>query len=228
MKRRTLAVILLSALSVSLLAETLLVNSAKANPFPTYPVISVESPANKVYTENSLFLNVTLVTKWDGLYFTSERWISYCIDGKVSIPLSQTEYWFDEETQSSIVSGSAVLADLAEGTHTLRVNAEYSYDNGQQVFTSSSSVDFTIDPDYSPSPISSPTPTVTPSPSPSATPTATPAPTAPPSPEPTSTPEPESLPTTFAIIASGASVAVVALGLTVCFKKRHIRAGEKA
>lgn len=213
MKRTTLALTFISALLVSSLAAPLVVDVAEANPFPTYPVISIESPANKTYTVSSLFLNVTLVTQWDGVYFTSERrLVTYCIDGKESIPLSQAEYQFDSEMQASILSGSAVLADLTEGTHSLRVNAEYSYDNGKQVFVSNSDVIFTIDPDYSPS--------LSPSPSPSPAPTVTPSPTATPSPEPTSTPEPESLPTTLVATVFAVSVVVVGAGLLVYFKKR--------
>ena len=153
MKRKiALTAILTSAFLISLVAGTQVVEVARANPFPTYPVISIESPTNKTYTANLLFLNVTLVTQWDGLYFTSEnRIVNYCIDGKESIQVTQTEYKFDAEKQASIFSGSAVLVDLTEGTHNLRVNAEYHYDNGKQVFVSNSNVNFTIDPNYSPS-----------------------------------------------------------------------------
>jgi hypothetical protein len=211
MKRKASALIPIWALLFSALAGTLFINLANANPFPTYPVISIESPTNKTYTANSLFLNVTLVTQWDGLYFTStRRLVSYCIDGKESIPITQAEYRFDSEKQASIFSGSAVLTDLAEGTHNLRVNAEYDYGNGK-VFVSDSNVNFTIDPTYSPSP--SPSPNSTASPSPPAT----------LSPEPTSTPEPESFPTAPVAAASVASVAVVGVGLLVYFKKRNGR-----
>jgi hypothetical protein len=147
MKRKTALTWIISfVLLVSLVAGMQVVEVAKANPFPTSPVISIESPTNKTYTANSLLLNVTLVTQWDGLYFTSEnRIVNYCVDGKESVQITQTEYRFDAEKQASIFSGSAALADLAEGTHNLRVNAEYHYDNGKQVFASNSNVNFTID-----------------------------------------------------------------------------------
>jgi hypothetical protein len=218
MKRKALALILILALLFSAAVGTVFVNLAKANPFPTYPVISIESPTNKTYTVTSFFLNVTLVTQWDGLYFTStRRLVSYCIDGKESIPIAQTEYKFDSEKQASIWSGSAVLADLGVGTHNLRVNAEYDYENGKQVFTSASNVNFTIDPNYSPS--------LLPSPSTIPTPTATPSPTAMSSSEPTLAPEPEPFPvvpvaTTFGVVA------VVAAGLLVYFKKSRREAGQ--
>jgi hypothetical protein len=212
MRRTVSALALIFALLFSGTVGTSFINMAKANPFPTYPVISIESPTNKTYTANSLFLNVTLVTQWDGLYFTSNRrLVSYCIDGKESIPIAQTEYRFDSEKQASILSGSAVLADLAEGTHNLRVNAEYHYDNDNEVFVSVSNVNFTIDPTYSPS--------LSPSPSTSPTQTATPSPTATTSPEPTSTPESEPFPTNIIATAS-ASMGIVGLGLLVYFKKR--------
>ena len=212
MKRPEFAVILISALLVSALAGVHVVKVAKANPFPTYPVISIESPTNKTYTTNTLFLNVTLVTKWDGVYFTSEsRTVSYRIDGKFFL-ISQMAYRFDSENQASILSGSAVLTNLTEGTHNLRVNAAYSYDNGKQVFASNSNVTFTIDPTYSPS--------LSPSPSPSPTPIATPSPTATPSPEPTSTLEPEPFLTVPVAAVSAVSVVAVNAGLLVYFKKR--------
>ena len=193
-------------------------NLVKANPFPTAPIISIESPTSKIYTENPILLEVTLVTYWDGVYFTStKRRVSYCIDGKESIRLDETEYWFDSEKQASIFHGTAVLPDLEEGSHNLRVNAEYSYEN-DRVFVSNSNVDFTINSTYSPllspSPSPSPSPTPTPSPNPTPTPTS--------SPQPTSTPETESepLPTIPVVIASSASMTVVAVGLLVYFKKR--------
>jgi len=190
----------------------------KANPFPTAPVISIESPTSKIYTENPILLEVILVTYWDGVYFTStKRRVSYCIDGKESIRLDETEYWFDSEKQASIFYGTAVLPDLEEGSHNLRVNAEYSYGNGR-VFVSNSNVDFTFNSTYSPLLLPSPSPSPSPTPSPSPNPTPTPTS----SPQPTSTPEPESepLPTVPVVIASSASMTVVVMGLLVYFKKR--------
>ena len=173
-KKTVIAATITSVFLISIVAGMQAVQVGNANPFPTYPVISIESPTNQTYTENSLVLNVTLVTQWDGLYFTSEkRLISYCIDGKESIQLTQTEYKFDSEEQASILHGSAILSDVTEGTHNLRVNAVYYYDTGKQVFSSNSNVNFTIDPNYShslsPSSAPSPSPTVSPiiSPSPS-------------------------------------------------------------
>jgi len=166
-KKTFMATTITSGLLISLIAGVQFVEVARANPFPTYPVISIESPTNKTYTANSLLLNVTLLTQWDGLYFTSEnRIVNYCIDWKDSIQITPTEYKFDAEKQASIFSGSAVLTDLTEGTHNLRVNAEYHYDNGKQVFVSNSNVNFTIDPNYSPSLLPSPSPTLTSTPSP--------------------------------------------------------------
>jgi hypothetical protein len=161
-KKTFMEAIIILAFLFSLVAGTQVVEVAMANPFPTYPIISIESPKNKTYTANSLLLNVTLVTQLDGLYFTSEnRIVDYCIDGKESIQITQTEHKFDSEKQASTFSGSAVLVDLTEGTHNLRVNAEYHYDNGKQVFVSNSNVNFTIDPNYSP--LLSPSPSLTPS-----------------------------------------------------------------
>lgn len=219
MKKTALTLTLMLALLFSALAGTHFVNSGKSNPFPTYPDISIESPANKTYTSNSLFLNVTIVTQWDGLYFTStRRLVSYCIDEKESIPITEATYWFDSEKQASIFSGSAFLANLTEGTHNLRVNAEYHYDNGKQVFVSSSNVNFTFDPAYTPPPSPSPSPSSAPTPSPPPTPSSTS------SEEPTITPEPEQTEPSLTTIVAAASVitaVVVGAGLLVYFKKRQ-------
>jgi hypothetical protein len=212
MNRKAFTITFVLTLLISLLAGTLFVNRVKANPFPTSPVISIESPTNKTYTSNSLFLNVTLVTYWDGVYFSStSRRVSYCIDGKESIRITETEYWFDAEKQASIFRGSAVLADLTEGPHDLRVNAEYGYGNGK-VFVSDSSVQFTIDPTYSPSP--------TPVPTSSPIPAATPLPTATPSPEPISTSSSTPFLTIIVATASVGAVIGVGTGLTMYLKKR--------
>jgi hypothetical protein len=215
MKRKALTVTFMLVLLVSVVAEISVINLAKANPFPSSPLISIESPKNKTYTVNSIVLKVTLVTQWDGLYFSStDRRVSYCLDRTESIRITEAEYWFDSEKQASIFSGSVVLTDLKEGTHNLRVNAQYAYDSGG-VHTSASSVTFTIDPTYTPSHTPSPTPSPTPTPSPSPS----PSPTATPSPEPTPTPEPEPFPTA-PVAASAASAAVIGMGVLLYFKKR--------
>jgi hypothetical protein len=213
MNRKAFAITFVLTLLASLfLAEIWFVNLAKANPFPTAPVISIESPTNRTYTSNSLFLNVTLVTYWDGVYFSSiSRRVSYCIDGKESIRITATAYWFDEEKQASIFRGSAVLADLTEGLHELRINAEYSYGNGK-AFVSDSSVNFKIDFTYSPSP--------TPAPTPSPTPAATPSPTATPTPEPISTSSSPPFSTIFVATASVGSVFGALTALMIYFKRR--------
>ncbi len=120
---------------------------ANANPFPTSPIISIESPQNMTYATTSLPLNLTLVTQWDGLYFTSEnRLVTYSLDEKASIMISPSQYRYDSEMRASLWTGSAGLANLTDGSHSLRVTAIYRYDNGRQVFTSNSKVSFTIDP----------------------------------------------------------------------------------
>jgi hypothetical protein len=212
MTRKAFAVTFVLIFLVSLfLAESWFVNPANANPFPTAPVISIDSPTNRTYTSNSLFLNVTLVTYWDGVYFSSiSRRVSYCIDGKESIRITPTAYWFDEEKQASIFCGSAVLADLTEGPHELRINAEYSYGNGK-AFVSDSSVNFTIDHTYSS--------LLTPAPTPSPTQAATPSLTATPTPEPISISSSPPFSTIFVAAACVGSVFGIVTGLMMYVKK---------
>lgn len=151
MKRTSLALTLILVLLFSGVAGTILVKVAKANPFPTDPVISIESPANKTYNINSLVLNITIVTKYDGYYFTSaRRLVSYSIDGKADVPIAETDYSYDQDEKASTFNGSAFLPELTDGPHKLTVYAKYDYD--VHIIESQSSICFTIDTTPSPTP----------------------------------------------------------------------------
>jgi hypothetical protein len=191
MKRTASALTLILALLFSGVAGTILVKVTKANPFPTDPVISIESPANKTYNVNSLVLNITIVTKYDGYYFTSaSRLVSYSIDGKADVPIAETDYSYDQDEKASTFNGSAILPELTNGPHNLTVYAKYDYD--AHIIESQSSIYFTIDATSSS--------TLSPTPTPSG--------------------QPPLFPTTF-VLASVVSVAVVGAGLIIYFKKRN-------
>jgi len=116
----------------------------KANPFPTNPEITIISPTNTTYSNNSILLKIKITTKYDGYYFNStEKRISYSLDGQEKIPLEITSYSYNEDTKTSAVEASTVLTDLINGTHTLSVYTEYDYD--VHVIDSNSSISFSVD-----------------------------------------------------------------------------------
>ena len=158
MKRTLAALALILVLLYSVLTGVMLVERATANPFPTNPVISIESPVNKTYNVNSLALNVTVVTKFDGWYFTGEKTLAYSIDGEANISITETNYSFDEEIKASTFNGSAFLSELTDGLHKLTVYATYDY--GTRIFEAQSSTYFTIDFPPSPNGTLKPFPTV--------------------------------------------------------------------
>ena len=143
MKKIALAIVIFTLLA-SIISGTMLVNFAYANPMPTDPVISIESPVDKTYDVNSLVLNITIVTKYDGYYFTStRRGVSYSLDGNTKIAVAEIDYTFDEEEKASTFNGSAVLSELTNGPHSLTIFAEYDYD--VKIIQSQKSSNFTID-----------------------------------------------------------------------------------
>jgi hypothetical protein len=143
MKRKASTLLLISWLAVSTLTAIEFTSLTKANPFPTDPVISIESPVNKIYLVNSLALNVTVRTKYDGWFFTSAKTLVYSIDGKANVSITETNYTYDEEQHESTFSGSAFLSELTDGLHSITVYAEYDYDT--RIFEAQSSTYFTID-----------------------------------------------------------------------------------
>ena len=178
-------------------AGTQMISLTKANPFPTDPIISIESPVDKTYTVDSIVLNVIVVTKYEGWYITaSAKTLVYRLDGETSVSITETNYSYDEEHYESTFTGSAILSELTDGPHSLTVYAEYDY--GDRIFEAQSSTYFTIDlPNGTSSP--TPTPELSPSPKPQ---------------------DSEPLPT---IIASASLVTTAGAGFLFYFKKRKRR-----
>ena len=138
------AYVLSLVLTVSLILGVQFVKLVEANPMPTDPVISIETPIDKTYDVNSLVLTITIVTKYDGYYFTSARRIvSYSLDGNTKVTIVEIDYTYDEEEKASTFNGSAVLSELADGSHSLIVYAKYDYD--VKMIQSQSSINFTVD-----------------------------------------------------------------------------------
>jgi hypothetical protein len=119
-------------------------NPVKANPFPTNPEITIISPTNTTYNNNSLLLKIKIATQYDGYYFNStEKRITYSLDRQENLPLEITSYSYNEDTKTSTVEASTELTDLTQGTHSLTVYVEYDYD--VHVIDSKSSISFSID-----------------------------------------------------------------------------------
>jgi len=142
MKKTSIFVLIL--LLCSLLVTSFNSNPAKANPFPTNPEITIISPTNTTYNNNSLLLKIKITTQYDGYYFNStEKRISYSLDRQENIPIGITSYSYNEDTKTSTVEASTVLTDLTQGTHSLTVYVEYDYE--VHVIDSNSSISFSID-----------------------------------------------------------------------------------
>ncbi|MEJ2241402.1 MAG: hypothetical protein P8Y18_04590, partial [Candidatus Bathyarchaeota archaeon] len=101
-------------------------------------------PTNTTYNNNSVLLKIKISTKFDGYYLkSSEKRISYSLDGTENLPLEITNYSYSNDTKTSTVEASTELSDLTQGVHNLTVFVEYDYD--VHIIDSQSSVSFSID-----------------------------------------------------------------------------------
>jgi hypothetical protein len=118
---------ILSLVLLSIIVTQLIIIS-EANPFPQVSQIIIQSPNNQTYYKNSLALNVTIITKFDGLYeSSSKRVVNYSLDNQATIPLKEQSFQYNNESESSIFFSSTTLTDLNEGSHTLKVQSTYYY-----------------------------------------------------------------------------------------------------
>ena len=138
MKRTTLALTLILALSASIMVGVQTLEVAEAN-FFVGPYITIQSPVSwKVYTNTSVPLDVEASVSYDSPEIV--RFL-YCLDRSSNVTLTNL-------TKTDTVGGyefhvAAVLEDLAEGNHTLKV---YSQDaSGGEM---SVSTEFTVDTHY--------------------------------------------------------------------------------
>ncbi len=130
--KRALASTLLIAVSVSLVAGMHAVEVGRANPlieerYDSLPIISINSPENGAYI-NSILLNITVKKSADWLSMP----VSFGGDGlsqklvSVSIHVDGNFYWL-VRANSDLVSPfnySLNITDLADGSHTIMVQAE--------------------------------------------------------------------------------------------------------
>ena len=125
-KKALLASAFISALLISAIAGTLLVNFATANPLPQPEIsytVTIQSPENKVYTTS----NILLTFKVDFAVLKSIGWLSvelsYTLDEQepVSFPGPQKAQSGDSYPFSTQLSG------LSEGSHSLTVTVVVNY-----------------------------------------------------------------------------------------------------
>jgi hypothetical protein len=153
MQRKNLAVIAILTLTISAIASLQVADLVSANYYPP-PSIEIFSPisAPKVYNESSiqLYVRVNALPSES----SSITYISYCLDGKDNVTLTELSrkdgeaYW--TSTEGVIASGNAFsvktnLNNIAEGNHTLIV-----YSHAADGTEMSRSREFTVDYDYVP------------------------------------------------------------------------------
>jgi hypothetical protein len=153
MQRKNLAVIAILTLTISAIASLQVADLVSANYYPP-PSIEIFSPisAPKVYNESSiqLYVRVNALPSES----SSITYISYCLDGKDNVTLTELSrkdgeaYW--TSTEGVIASGNAFsvktnLNNIAEGNHTLIV-----YSHAADGTEMSRTREFTVDYDYVP------------------------------------------------------------------------------
>jgi hypothetical protein len=161
MKRKALALTLISALLTSTIAGTKLSLLAKANPAPLFyprePTIDIISPTNRTYSLHSLSLNVAIKTfnsYQEGYQTNVHRSVSYSLDGVFPQVMDDT---LQREVPPGYTVGeyttfftSVFLSGLRDGSHNITVHAQYDYTARYDTstywhFESVSSVFFRVD-----------------------------------------------------------------------------------
>jgi hypothetical protein len=143
MKRTALALIIILALSISIMAGMQTLEVAKANFLPA-PAIIIYSPAPIISTNTSIPLNIGVNILENSPEIVR---ILYSVDDNFNMTLTNLtrtdNIWFDPNKAGSEFRATSILDNLAEGNHILKV---YSQDAAGKEM--SSSVKFTIDTHY--------------------------------------------------------------------------------
>ena len=129
MKRKTIALTLALALLFSAVAGAQFSLLAKANFVfpPANPHITVESPANRTYSTNSLSLNVTFRTYKTG-YVMLARIYTCTLDEKKAELISITNSSVARNPGGLVFyEGAANLTNLTEGLHSLKIRVAIIY-----------------------------------------------------------------------------------------------------
>ncbi len=135
-KKTLLTAALISALLSSAVAGTQSNLLAKANFVfpPANPVITVESPTNRTYNNNTLFLNVTVATYKTGYPGGPDsdetRLFTYTLDGGETENITITNASVAGSPGGYVFfAGSMRLPELTEGLHNLIARVVFVYDN---------------------------------------------------------------------------------------------------
>jgi hypothetical protein len=124
MKRKALALTLISAFLFSTIAGTTLVKLASANFLPPLdPAITIDSPQNATFTGDSIVLNFTGQSNWNIYSYY------YSVDGQSLKPVENITIISQEElnignpspTKRTTVQGSCILHNLSEGWHNVTI-----------------------------------------------------------------------------------------------------------
>jgi len=200
MKRTSIALTLIFALLFSATAGTLIVNLAQANPV-VVPIddLSLGSPQNKNYVQNYIQVSCSysILDEPVNDHSSMQTSVSYILDGLESESVSNYEIISNKLPNSISYLVRFKITDLPNGSHTLFVHISATADKGFTTFAASSEV-VTFTTNTFPSSIN-----------------------------PTPSPDVQPFPITIVATASVASITVVAVGLLVYFKKRHIKSGGK-
>lgn len=141
MKKKALALALLLAIFVSLVAGMHAVEVASANFLPGPPSINFDSPEeNKTFTTDSIWLNITLRTFFDS--GNASRVVECSLDGEENNTIPVVYEGLDGDTYST-VTGSLLLSELSEGSHSITVYATYTY--GTYFTSNSKTINFIVE-----------------------------------------------------------------------------------
>ena len=152
MKKTALVILLILMLLGLIAVVNQVVEVTEANFVPGPPSISIDSPkANETCSTNAVWLNITIQTFFD--YGNNSRMVECSLDGKENITIPISYVGFGEDSWST-VTGSVLLHELSEGSHSVTIYATYHFPSYGNYSTSDSRTsNFMIDfPEPTPSP----------------------------------------------------------------------------
>jgi len=124
MERKATAITIVLALLLSLVAGTILVKLASANPLPPVdPTITIDSPQNATFTGDSIVLNFTGQSNWNIYSYY------YSVGGQSLKPVENIKIILQEEVNigevppvnRTTVQGSCILNNLSKGWHNVTI-----------------------------------------------------------------------------------------------------------